>query len=91
MPPEIRPHVNMIRAIHLRAPTRSRISPWRPLAALAMTLVTPSFRSAMVAKMLASVWPETREQRCWIHRLANVLDKLPKRLQPKAKQALQML
>ena len=35
-----------------------------------------------------AVWPETREQRCWVHRLANVLDKLPKRLQPKAKQAL---
>lgn len=37
---------------------------------------------------LREVWPETREQRCWVHRLANVLDKLPKRLQPKAKQAL---
>jgi putative transposase len=35
-----------------------------------------------------TVWPETREQRCWVHRLANVLDKLPKRLQPKAKLAL---
>jgi putative transposase len=34
------------------------------------------------------VWPETREQRCWVHKLANVLDKLPRRLQPKAKQAL---
>jgi len=34
------------------------------------------------------VWPETREQRCWVHRLVNVLDKLPRRLQPKAKQAL---
>jgi putative transposase len=34
------------------------------------------------------VWSETREQRCWVHRVANVLDKLPKRLQPKAKQAL---
>jgi len=34
------------------------------------------------------VWPEAREQRCWVHRLVNVLDKLPKRLQPKAKQAL---
>lgn len=34
------------------------------------------------------VWPETREQRCWVHRLANVLDKLPKRLQPKAKKML---
>jgi transposase-like protein len=34
------------------------------------------------------VWPETREQRDWVHRLANVLDKLPKRLQAKAKRAL---
>lgn len=34
------------------------------------------------------VWSETREQRCWVHRLANVLDKIPKRLQPKAKRAL---
>jgi transposase-like protein len=37
---------------------------------------------------LGAVWADTREQRCWVHRLANVLDKLPKRLQPKAKQAL---
>jgi len=37
---------------------------------------------------LREVWPETREQRDWVHRLANVLDKLPKRLQPKAKAAL---
>ena len=34
------------------------------------------------------VWPETREQRDWVHRLRNVLDKLPKRLQGKAKDAL---
>lgn len=34
------------------------------------------------------VWPETREQRDWVHRLANVLDKLPKRLQRAAKEAL---
>jgi len=31
------------------------------------------------------VWPATREQRCWVHKTANVLDKLPKRLQPQAK------
>lgn len=37
---------------------------------------------------LRDVWPETREQRCWVHRLANVLDKLPKRLQGRAKKAL---
>ena len=34
------------------------------------------------------VWPETREQRDWVHKLGNVLDKLPKRLRPKAKEAL---
>ena len=39
-------------------------------------------------KAVRDVWPETREQRCWVHKLANVLDKLPKRLQPKAKRAL---
>jgi putative transposase len=39
-------------------------------------------------KALRDVWPETREQRCWVHRIANVLDKLPKRLHRKAKAAL---
>jgi putative transposase len=37
---------------------------------------------------VGEVWPEVREHRCWVHRLANVLDKLPKRRQPKAKRAL---
>lgn len=34
------------------------------------------------------VWPETREFRDWCHKMGNVLDKLPTRLQPKAKRAL---
>jgi len=37
---------------------------------------------------LRDVYPETREQRCWKHKLANVLDKLPKRLQARAKDML---
>ena len=37
---------------------------------------------------LSQVYPETREQRCWVHKIRNVLDKLPKRLQPKAKDML---
>lgn len=37
---------------------------------------------------LRAVYPETDEQRCWVHKLANVLDKLPKRLQPRAKSHL---
>jgi putative transposase len=35
------------------------------------------------------VWPTTREQRCWVHKTANVLNKLPKSLHSKAKRALQ--
>jgi putative transposase len=34
------------------------------------------------------VFPETREERYWVHKIANVLDKLPKSLQPRAKAAL---
>jgi transposase-like protein len=34
------------------------------------------------------VWPETKDQLCWVHKIANVLDKLPKSIQPRAKQAL---
>ncbi len=58
-------------------------------------------RRGMVAPVLAvgdgalgfwaaarEVWPETREQGCWCHKLANVLDKLPQRLQPRGKRAL---
>jgi transposase-like protein len=37
---------------------------------------------------LRDVFPETREQRCWKHKMANVLDKLPKRLQARAKEQL---
>jgi transposase-like protein len=39
-------------------------------------------------KALHEVYPNTREQRCWVHKTANVLDKLPKRLQPEAKEKL---
>jgi transposase-like protein len=37
---------------------------------------------------LRDVYPEIKEQRCWKHKNANVLDKLPKRLQAKAKEQL---
>jgi transposase-like protein len=39
-------------------------------------------------KALGQVYPTTREQRCWVHKTANVLDKLPKSQQPKAKAML---
>ena len=34
------------------------------------------------------VFPKTREQRCWVHKTANVLNKLPKGVQAKAKAML---
>ncbi len=37
---------------------------------------------------LRKVFPKTVHQRCWVHKTANVLNKLPKVVQPKAKQAL---
>jgi transposase-like protein len=39
-------------------------------------------------KALGEVWPTTIEQRCWVHKTANVLSKLPKSQQPKAKRRL---
>lgn len=39
-------------------------------------------------KALHKVFPDTRQQRCWVHKTANVLDKLPKSMQPKVKAAL---
>jgi transposase-like protein len=37
---------------------------------------------------LAEVFPATRQQRCWVHKTANVLNYLPKSVQPEAKSAL---
>jgi transposase-like protein len=37
---------------------------------------------------LRKVFPETKEQRCWVHKTANVLNNMPKSVQPKAKAAL---
>ena len=37
---------------------------------------------------LRDVFPGARRQACWVHAIANVLDALPKRLQPRAKSLL---
>ena len=39
-------------------------------------------------KAARQLWPTTRAQRCWVHKTANVLDKLPQGQQPKAKALL---
>lgn len=42
-------------------------------------------------KALPQVFGTTRGQRCWVHKTANVLNKLPKHLQPKAKSDLHQI
>jgi putative transposase len=42
-------------------------------------------------KALGEVWPKTREQRCWVHKTANVMNRLPKSQHAKAKRALQAI
>ena len=34
-------------------------------------------------------WPTTRHQRCWVHKTANILNKVPKSVQPRMKESLQ--
>ena len=42
-------------------------------------------------KALAKVYDTTRWQRCWVHKTANVLNKLPKSIQAKAKSKLHQI
>lgn len=39
-------------------------------------------------KAIAKHWPQTKQQRCWVHKTANVLNKVPKAIQPKVKENL---
>ena len=40
---------------------------------------------------LSRIYPETKHQRCWVHKTRNVIDKLPKALQSKAKYDLKQI
>ncbi len=42
-------------------------------------------------KALPTVFPTTKEQRCWVHKTANILDKLPKNKQPGAKEMIHQI
>lgn len=39
-------------------------------------------------KAISEVFPETKAQRCWVHKTANILDKMPKKVQVHAKKHL---
>lgn len=40
---------------------------------------------------IAEIYPSTKAQRCWVHKTANVLDKLPKHKQPAAKEMIHQI
>ena len=40
---------------------------------------------------LRKIYPTTREQRCWVHKTANILNKMPQGVQPKAKDMLHQI
>jgi len=40
---------------------------------------------------LSKVFPTTRHQRCWVHKTANLLNKMPKTIQPRAKASLHQI
>jgi transposase-like protein len=42
-------------------------------------------------KALAKVYSQTRWQRCWVHKTANILNKLPKSMQAKAKERIHQI
>ena len=39
-------------------------------------------------KALEEIFPEVRHQRCWVHKVANILNKVPKSVQPNMKEDL---
>jgi len=41
--------------------------------------------SVKAPRVLDEVFPTTKRQRCWVHKTANILDRMPKGIQPKAK------
>jgi len=41
-----------------------------------------------ISYTLSKVYPQCQRQRCWVHNTANVLDKLPRSVQPQVKSSL---
>lgn len=74
-----------------RESTESWLSALRNLKARGMTcpMLTIGDGALGFWSAVSQVFPEARHQRCWFHKMGNVLDKLPKSQQAKAKSLLQ--
>jgi len=77
-----------LRMLRLALRRRTRPKTLRSEASSVLMSTTPS-SSTPRATRIGEICPTTREQPCWVHKTANVLAKLPKSQQPKAKRALQ--
>jgi transposase-like protein len=44
-----------------------------------------------VWQALSKVWPETKEQRCWKHKIINVVDKVPKTAQAEVREMIKQI
>jgi putative transposase len=78
--------------VGFRVGVRESAQSWRELLADLKArglTITPELATGDGAlgfwKALEAVFPSTRHQRCWVHKAANVLDKMPRSVQPAAK------
>jgi len=73
-----------------RESTESWLTLLRDLKARGMTVPQLAVADGALGfwRALKMVYPTTARQRCWVHKIANVLDKLPKRLHERAKSHL---
>lgn len=60
---------------------------WRARRGMRAPVLAVGDRALGFWNGLREVFPGTAEQRCWVHKTANVLDALPKSAQPAAKKA----
>jgi putative transposase len=67
----------------------SKLIPQLYLHGLALGDFGLALRGLLGGGALANIYPRALEQRCWNHKMVNVLDKLPKKLKGQAKRHLQ--
>jgi hypothetical protein len=81
-----KPHTLIVGAtpVTVQAP---RVDDRRPGEKFTSQILPPYVRRSQRLE----VYPETQRQRCWVHKIRNVLSKLPKRLQAKAKAQLHQI
>lgn len=80
--------------VGLRAGYRESVESWRDFLADLKSRGMNAPRATIgdghlgIWGALRDVYPESEEQRCWNHRIVNVLDRLPKKMWPEAKKRL---